>query len=145
MSVSSRACSTVKNRKTLSKVEYIIKVCVQDWGLDIMNLSELGSHRQGLHACRPPIHADDTEIFQTYPHPFVRVNNNYLTAWAFDADTAQFGVQAATDKAEILSLTSPICKPEMVVHTFRNGDGVTLVLGNVAATEEDDDSAESMD
>ena len=50
--------------KTLKNVEDIITTCVQDSALDIMNMSEVGNHRQGLHACRPPIHADDMEIFQ---------------------------------------------------------------------------------
>ena len=57
--------------KNLRKVEDNITTCVQDWGLDIMNLSEFGGHRQGPHARRPPIHADDMEIFQnkTCPQP----------------------------------------------------------------------------
>ena len=113
--------------KTLKKVEDLIATCVQDSALDIMNLSEFGSHRQGLHACRPPIHADDMEIFQTYPHPFVRVNNNYLTAWAFDADTSQFGVQSVTDIAP------------------HAGGIVRTVLDHVVPTKADDDDPESMD
>ena len=40
---------------TLKKVEDIIATCVRDSALDIMNLCESGGHRQGLHACRPPI------------------------------------------------------------------------------------------
>ena len=86
-------------RKNLRKVEYIITTCVQDWGLDIMNLSEFGGHRQGLHACRPPIHADDMEIFQKeknlstpsrqshqqLPHS-IGVRRRYYSVWRPSSD-----------------------------------------------------------
>ena len=66
----------------MRKVEGVITTCVQDAGLHIMNLCEVGAHLQGLSAAG--IEALDFNIFQGPKAPSVSVNNNYLTAWGFD-------------------------------------------------------------
>ena len=87
-----------KNRnKYLRKLEDVILVCVQDLSLDVMCLCELGGHRAGFQACRPPIFAEDLKVFQTNPAPSVSINNNYFVAWGWRADASQFGVQKIPD------------------------------------------------
>ena len=116
--------------RVLRNIENIVIACVQDGALDIMCFCELGGHREGFQACRPPIHPTEMKIFSTPPHPCVSVNNNYLAAWGFVADTSQFGGQNVTDCCRTFYLTSDICQPEMVVHRLRNNSGATLVLAN---------------
>ena len=120
-----------KSSVYLQKVEYIISTCVTNYLLDIMNLCEFGGHRQGLGACDPPIQVQEMQIFQTSPHPSVSVSNNYLTAWAFDAGTSQFGVRAVTDCCRTKYLVCEKCEPEMMTHKFKNAAGVTVFLGNL--------------
>ena len=60
-------------RKHMHNVEKVIKTCVQDEGLHIMNLCELGGHRQGLSAA-------GIYIFEGPTPAAVSVNKNYLTA-----------------------------------------------------------------
>ena len=81
-----------KNRY-LHNIDDVITLCVQDHALDMMCLCELGGHREGFQACRPPIRAEDLRVFQTNPSPSVIINNNYFLAWGFVADASQFGVQ----------------------------------------------------
>lgn len=102
--------------KYLSKVEDIITTCVQDAGLHIMNMCEIGG-----------INASDMKIFQGPAAPKVSIASNYLTAWGFDADTNQ--IQHA--ETETYMLSSENCKPELVVHLFKNGAGFQIVQGNL--------------
>ena len=119
-------------RKSMRKVERVITICVTDVGLHIMNLCGLGGHRQGLSAAN--ISALDMKIFQGTEEyqgsPSVSINSNYLTSWGFDADTTQFGIKA-TRPSKTYWLSSDICEPELVVHSFENGVGVILILGNL--------------
>ena len=119
-------------RKSMRKVERVITTCVTDVGLHIMNLCGLGGHRQGLSAAN--ISALDMKIFQGTEEyqgsPSVSINSNYLTSWGFDADTTQFGIKA-TRPSKTYWLSSDICEPELVVHSFENGVGVILILGNL--------------
>ena len=68
-----------KAARYVNKVQEIIATCVQDTGLHIMNLCEFGGHQQGLSAAG--IDASAMPIFQGRDAPYVRINNNYLTAW----------------------------------------------------------------
>ena len=119
----------------LAKVEDIIATCVQDMGLDIMNLCEFGGHRKGSHACMPPIDPLEMRIFgpTTSPRPAISVNNNYLTAWAFHGDASQFAAfrQAVTDCCRSFHLHSDKSDPEMIVHKFRTAAGITVLQGNL--------------
>ena len=72
----------------------------------------------------------DMNIFQGTRAPLVSNDSNYITAWGFDADTTQFDVRA-TRPSKTYWLSSDICEPELVVHTFENGVGVRLILGNL--------------
>ena len=112
----------------LDQTEYIIAKCAKDGQLDIMNLCELGGHRLGFAAAG--IDETDMEIFRGTSAASVIVNSNYLTAWGFDADTAQFGVTAIRP-SQIIWLTSQLCQPELIVHAFTKGVGVRLILGNL--------------
>jgi len=76
-----------KVRQYLNKVEDIIAACVQDAGLHIMNLCELGGHLEGLSAAG--ILATHLKLFQDPAPPSVSINSNYLTAWGFEADATQ--------------------------------------------------------
>ena len=69
--------SKKKVRTHLRKAEYIIKTCVQGERLDIMNLCELGGHRQGLSAAG--IYPNAMKISDGTPAS-VSVNKNNLTA-----------------------------------------------------------------
>ena len=118
-----------KIRGCLHKVENIIAGCVQDAGIHIMNLCELGGYCQGLPAAG--IYADNMEIFQGPEAPRVAIDCNYLTAWGFDADTTQFGMKT-TEASTTHWLTSETCQPKnMVVHKFHNDAGLRLTLGNL--------------
>ena len=120
---------TSKNwRKCLRKVEHIIRTCVQDVGLHIMNLCELGGHLGGL--AQAGISEFDMDIFQGSAAPFVDVNSNYLIAWGFGADANQLGVRPAF-RTQIIWLRSTVCEPELVVHIFAIGAGVVLIQGNL--------------
>ena len=70
------------------------------------------------------------KIFQGPVAPSVSIDNNYLTAWGFDADTTQFGVGAARS-SKTYRLTSEVCEPELVAHSFENSAGIRLMLGNL--------------
>ena len=69
-------------------------------------------------------------IFKVPSGPYASIDDNYLTAWGFDADTTQFGVRAAKP-SETHSLSSDICEPRLVTHSFENDAGVLLLLGNL--------------
>ena len=120
---------TSKNQETyLKKIEDIITLCVQDRGLHIMNLCELGGHLEGLPSAG--IDARDMQIFQGLKAPSVMVNSNYLTAWGFDADTTQFGLKPREASKEF-TLNCSKCEPQLVVHSFYNDAGIRLMLGNL--------------
>ena len=51
-----------KTKQYVRKIERIITTCVQDAGLHIMNMCELGGHLQGFNAAG--ISALDMKIFQ---------------------------------------------------------------------------------
>ena len=112
----------------IHKTEHIITTCAKVGALHIMNLCELGGHRQGLSAAN--INALDMSIFRGTAAPSVSVNSNYLTAWGFDADTPQFDVRTARPSKKFW-LTSKICEPELIVHAFEKGVGIRLILGNL--------------
>ena len=93
-----------------------------------MNFCELGGHKQGLKAAA--IAAEDLKIFNGSGPPRVRDDQNYMTAWGFDADATQFGVRAAAD-SKTYHLSAKVCEPQLVVHHFDYGDGCRLILGNL--------------
>ena len=120
-----------KTKRYVHKVESIITTCVQEGCLHIMNMCELGGHLQGFNAVG--INPRDMKIFQGTAKtaaPSVCIDSNYLTAWGFDADTPQYDVRAACPSKTYL-LNSSVCEPQLVVHSFRNGAGVPLMLGNL--------------
>ena len=112
----------------IDQTEDIITTCVKVGRLHIMNLCELGGHRQGFAAAN--INALDMRIFRGTAAASVSVDSNYLTAWGFDADTPQFGVRA-TRPSKTFWLTSKVCEPELIVHAFEKGVGLRLILGNL--------------
>ena len=117
-------------REVLRQTENIIITCVKDRALDVMNLCSLGGHGQGLDSCTPPIHPRTMNIFNIpwdSPGPFVSVDRNYLTAWAFHADASKPGALfALLDGCRSFALTSQTLEPEFIIRKFQNGDGVTL-------------------
>ena len=123
---------TSKNYETvLQKVEDVITACVHAAALDIMCLCECGGHRQGFHACRPPIRPEDMKLFHKSPQLSVSVNANYLAAWNFIAGTSQFGVAKVKDCCRSFCLSSEALQPEMVIHILQNSAGVILILANL--------------
>ena len=109
-------------------VEHIISKCVKVGRLHIMNLCELGGHKQGFAAAN--INELDMPIFQGTAAPYVSVDTNYLTAWGFDADTPQFDVRR-TRASKKFNLNSKTCEPELTVHAFEKYIGIRLILGNL--------------
>ena len=105
------------------KIEGIITNCVNDVGLHLMSMCEVGGHLEG------PSEAG-IMIFDIPDGPTISVNTNYLTAWGFDADTTQLGVQEAVPN-ETHQLSSNICEPHLVVHHFEHGAGIQLMHGNL--------------
>ena len=77
--------------KYLHKIDDILATCVSQGCLDIMWLSELGGHRQGMAAANIRYHVLD--CFKPGTGPRANVNANYLTSWNFNADATQLGVQ----------------------------------------------------
>ena len=117
-----------KARAYVNKTEEIIATCVQDAGLNIMNLCELGGHRLGLAAAGIDVSA--MPIFEGQNAPYAHVSTNYLTAWGFEAESSQCGVRAAADPQNFV-LSSTVCEPLLVVHSFEHNTGVRLILGNL--------------
>ena len=73
-----------KNKDTcLRKIEDVITLCVQDFALDIMCLCELGGHKQGFHACRPPIRPEDLRVFQICTAAFRHRQQQLLGSMGF--------------------------------------------------------------
>ena len=112
----------------LDDTERIIQTCVTEYRLQVMNLCELGGHRQGLEAAN--INPLDMNIFRGTAAASVSVDSNYLTAWGFNVDTPQFDVRA-TCPSKVFGLFSQVCQPELIVHVFENGIGVRLIVGNL--------------
>ena len=112
----------------IDQTEHIIATCAKVGQLHIMNLCELGGHRQGFAAAN--INEADMGIFRGTAAASVSVDSNYLTAWGFDTDTPQFGVRA-TRPSKTFWLTSKVCEPELIVHAFKKGVGFRLILGNL--------------
>ena len=63
----------------LDQTERIIATCAKVGQLDIMNLCELGGHREGFAAAN--INEADMGIFRGTAAASVCVDSNYLTAW----------------------------------------------------------------
>ena len=122
-------------REVLRQMENTIITCVKEGCLDIMNLCALGGHMQGLASCTPPIPPRAMKIFDvppTSPGPYVSVECNYLTAWAFNADASQLGSQrTATDCCRSFALDCEKSDPELIVKKILNVDGVTVYQGNL--------------
>ena len=108
--------------------ERIIKECVAKGRLQVMNLCELGGHRQGLEAAN--INPLDMKIFTGPAAPYVSIEANYLTAWRFSHDAPHYDVRS-TCPYKVIALSSPICEPDLIVHTFESSIGVRLIQGNL--------------
>ena len=113
----------------LDQTERIIATCAKVGQLDIMNLCELGGHREGFAAAN--INEADMGIFRGTAAASVCVDSNYLTAWGFDADTTPILGVRATRPSKTFWLTSKVCEPELIVHAFEKGVRLRLILGNL--------------
>ena len=128
------AYSTLTGKRcyiTLNKVQQIISTCVTDFGLHIMNMCELGGHRQGL--LEAGITPTDMRIFDHTVigagTPTASITGNYLTSYGFDADISQPEIKETRDRQvhELIHGTGP----ELVVHFFETIGGVRIVQGNL--------------
>ena len=70
------------------------------------------------------------KIFTGPAAPYVSIEANYLTAWRFYHDAPHFDVRS-TCPTKVIALYSPICEPDLIVHTFESSIGVRLIQGNL--------------
>jgi hypothetical protein len=94
----------------IAKIEDIIATCVQDGSLDIFSLSDLGDHRQGLHAAA--IRPADLTVFKPTGVDFL-VEGAYMTAWGFKPDATHLGAMNS-----VTCNLKSFLEPQLVIQVF---------------------------
>ena len=121
----------LNGKNAMHSVDYterIIKECVAKGRLHVMNLCELGGHRQGLEAA--DINPLDMKIFTGPAAFYFSIQDNYLTVWGLNHDAPHFDVRS-TGAPQLFALRSEICQPDLIMHTFISSIGVRLIQGNL--------------
>ena len=62
------------------------------------------------------------KIFTGPAAPYVSIEANYLTAWRFYHDAPYYDVRS-TCPYKVIAVSSPICEPDLIVHTFESSSG----------------------